>query len=68
MLFSGDTVLAQILLADLLGHAGRIWDHFAVWAGSHPNGEAILRRCKGMSEKLGAWKSSDPLASLPPPP
>jgi hypothetical protein len=68
VLLSEDSTVSQLLLADLLGHAGRIWDHLIGWARKSSNGEPILRRGLEMSERFGAWKSKDPLAELPPPP
>jgi hypothetical protein len=68
VLLGDDLVVSQLLLADLLGHAGRIWDHFVGWSGRSSNGEPILSRSLQMSEKFSAWKSRDPLAVLPSPP
>jgi hypothetical protein len=68
ILLRDDPVVSQLLLADLLGHAGRIWDHLTGWAGKNPNGGPILSRCQQMSERFRAWKSDDVLAELPPPP
>ena len=60
--------IKQILLVDLLGHAGRIWDHLVRWAKRNPNGAPILQRNKQMVARFSAWKSQDPLSALPPPP
>jgi len=68
VLLENEPVASQILLADLLGHAGRIWDHLICWARKSSNGEAILSHALEMSQRFGAWKSKDPLAELPPPP
>jgi hypothetical protein len=68
VLLSDDSVVAQLLLADLLGHAGRIWDHLIGWSRKTSNGKPILSRELEMSERFGAWKSKDPLAALPSPP
>jgi hypothetical protein len=67
-LLNGDEALVQLLIADLLGHAGRIWDHLVGWAGGASHGEALVMRSRDMSERYGAWKALDPLAKLPPPP
>lgn len=67
LLLNGDAALPQLLLADLLGHVGRIWDHLVGWARGSSQGEPILSRNDVMVEKFVAWKSSDPLAQLPPP-
>jgi len=58
----------QLLLSDVIGHAGRIWEHFAVWAGESQYGAPILSRTSQMRERFAAWKSADPLVGLPPPP
>lgn len=67
VLLHDDPVIAQLLLADLLGHSGRIWDHIVGWATGNPHGGPILERRQPMLERFSAWKSSDPLAALPPP-
>lgn len=68
VLVGDDPVVSQLLLADLLGHAGRIWDHFVGWALKSSNGGPILSRSRKMSKRFVAWKSKDPLAKLPSPP
>ncbi len=68
ILLGNDTAMPQLLLVDLLGHAGRIWDHLVGWANASSHGVPILSRSQQMSEKFGEWKSLDPLAALPPPP
>ncbi len=68
ILLEGDTVTPQLLLADMLGHAGRIWDHLLNWAGSSSNGAPLLNRRLQMLERFSKWKSVDPLAGLPLPP
>jgi hypothetical protein len=68
MLFSGDVVMAQIMLVDLLGHAGRIWDHLVRWAADNPKADAISARREAMLERFMAWKRQDRLSALPPPP
>lgn len=60
--------MQQVLLSDLLGHAGRIWNHFASWAKNKPQGKYLYLRNQQMSEKYSVWKSLDPLFELPPPP
>lgn len=60
--------MQQVLLSDLLGHAGRIWNHFASWAKNKPQGKYLHLRNQQMSEKYSVWKSLDPLFELPPPP
>ncbi len=67
-LLGDDLTVSQILLADLLGHAGRIWDHLVGWSRKTSNGKPILSRGRKMSERFGEWKSTDPLAALPPTP
>jgi hypothetical protein len=67
VLLGDDSVVSQLLLADLLGHAGRIWDHLIGWSRKTSNGRPILSRGLEMSERFAEWKSNDPLAALPPP-
>jgi hypothetical protein len=59
---------SQLLLSDLLGHTGRIWDHFVGWAKNQDFGNPILSRTPLMLEKFMLWKHLDPLVDLPPPP
>lgn len=59
---------SQLLLSDLLGHAGRIWEHFAGWAKDNPNGTPILSRTEQLRKRFSAWKLGDRLVDLPPPP
>lgn len=67
ILFDDDGTNAQLLLSDLLGHAGRIWDHLVGWA--RPRNEAvILERVPEMLSRFNKWKSKDRLVGLPPPP
>jgi hypothetical protein len=57
----------QLLLSDLLGHVGRIWDHIVGWAKQSQHGESIRTRSLRMSERFRDWKSADRLVDLPPP-
>ena len=66
-LLRDDPATNQLLLADMLGHAGRIWDHLADWARGSPNGAPILAHGRRMWERFSQWKSLDPLVGLPPP-
>ena len=68
VLLDGDPTVPQLLLADMLGHAGRIWDHLADWARGNTSGAPVLTRQRQMLEKFSEWKSLDPMAGLPPPP
>jgi len=67
MLLGGDSAIPQLLLSDLLGHVGRIWDHLVGWARGNANGGPILARSAAMSAKFQEWKAQDPLVDLPPP-
>ena len=67
-LLVGDESVSQLLLSDLLGHAGRIWDHTAAWARSNSYGELIFELNKEMACRYSEWKAADPLVDLPPPP
>lgn len=68
ILFREDPSVSQLLLADALGHVGRIWDHLVGWALQNGKSGPILERREGMSNGFGEWKSRDPLTDLPPPP
>ena len=68
VLLDGDSAAPQLLVADMLGHTGRIWDHLADWARGGTNGAPVLTRNQHMAEKFSEWKLLDPLAGLPPPP
>jgi hypothetical protein len=59
---------AQLLLSDMLGHSGRIWDHLLRWADGEVKQVAILSRREKMLERYVAWKSRDFATRLPPPP
>jgi hypothetical protein len=59
---------SQLLLSDMLGHSGRIWDHLVKWAEAEIPQEAILSRKVFMIEKYVAWKQIDVVTRLPPPP
>lgn len=69
VLLKDDPSTAQLLLSDLLGHTGGIWNHFVGWAKRH---EDYTAHCKNhalaMSQKFRDWTSNDPLVELPPPP
>jgi hypothetical protein len=68
ILLNGDTAVSQLLLSDLLGHIGRIWDHLVGWARENVNGTPILQRGLEMSVRFQEWKLKDLLVDLPPPP
>lgn len=59
--------VAQMLLSDSLGHAGRIWDHLVSWARLQ-NEPFVLEHAAEMSSRFADWKSKDALIDLPPPP
>jgi hypothetical protein len=68
ILSTADEAVAQVLLSDLLGHVGRIWDHLVGWAIQESKGAPILSRAMEMSARFGDWKQKDVLVDLPPPP
>lgn len=68
MLLKKNQTEVQILIADLLGHAGRTWDHMVRWAMRSSHGGPILEHSQQMLDRFSEWKSQDPLAKLPPPP
>lgn len=67
-LLAGDIQQSQLLLSDLLGHTGRIWEHLVCWADGKLHGEPILSRTPTMRSEFLVWKSQDPLICLPPAP
>jgi hypothetical protein len=69
ILLRHDGAIAQLLLSDLLGHTGRIWDHLLNWAGKNVAIAApfIVKR-EEMWRRYKKWKDADALVSLPPPP
>jgi hypothetical protein len=67
LLRNDESGLPQFLLSDLLGHAGRIWDHVVGWAQKSSHGEPVVGRNPEMLKRFVAWKELDPLANLPPP-
>ena len=67
ILMAGDSAIGQLLLSDLLGHVGRIWDHLCGWARQNENGGPILKLSRDMSARFQEWKSKDRLVDLPSP-
>jgi hypothetical protein len=68
MLLNGDEVNCQLLLSDLLGHTGRIWDHLLDWSANQAWALPIHQRKEAMFLAYTAWKNVDKLLELPPPP
>lgn len=67
LLLKDDDVIAQLLLCDLLGHTGRIWDHVAAWSRNNIYGQHLHAFNEQMAARYAEWKSSDLLVTLPPP-
>jgi len=67
ILLNDKVSVAQMLLSDSLGHAGRIWDHLVGWARLQ-NEPFILEHAAEMSSRFTDWKTRDTLVDLPPPP
>lgn len=65
ILLRGDSAIAQLLLSDLLGHAGRIWDHVVGWARMRHE-TLVLERAPQISSRFHDWKLRDLLVDLPP--
>lgn len=59
--------MTQLLMSDLLGHAGRIWDHVVRWSQGNDWAIAVHKRGAEMSQRYSAWKEADRLVDLPPP-
>ncbi|MEI9898055.1 MAG: hypothetical protein WDN28_30405 [Chthoniobacter sp.] len=68
ILLRRDPVTCQLLLSDLLGHTGRIWDHLLDWSAGNQWAIPIHRRKEEMYKRYGDWKKADELTLLPPPP
>lgn len=69
ILLKDDVSAGQLLLSDMLGHTGRIWDHVLDWAvGNTWAAPLVLRFREEMFRRYSAWKSEDRLTQLPPPP
>lgn len=68
LLLAGGPEISQLMLSDLLGHAGRIWEHLVGWSHEKLLGSPILTRTPEMRARFMAWKAADPLVDLPPPP
>jgi hypothetical protein len=67
ILLGRDATAGQLLLSDLLGHTGRIWDSFLDWSHGNELAFPIHRRREAMYNEYIAWKSQDSLVNLPPP-
>lgn len=68
ILLEDSELTAQLLLSDMLGHSGRIWDHLIGWANGEYKKDAVLSRKEQMFEKYMAWKLADVTTRMPPPP
>jgi hypothetical protein len=68
ILLRHDEVTCQLLLSDLLGHTGRIWDHLLGWSAGNEWATPIQHHKKEMFKRYDAWKKLDELTLLPPPP
>jgi hypothetical protein len=68
ILLNGDEVTCQLLLSDLLGHTGRIWNHLLDWSANQPWALPIHKQKEAMHSAYAAWKKVDRLIELPPPP
>jgi hypothetical protein len=68
ILLRGDVAISQLLLSDLLGHTGRIWDHILDWAGGNSWAvPIIIPHREDMLRMYAEWKEADTLTALPPP-
>ena len=68
VLLENSELQAQLLLSDMLGHSGRIWDHLIGWADGETKKQAVLSQKEHMLEKYVAWKKADVTTRMPPPP
>jgi hypothetical protein len=67
-LLNGNEVSCQLLLSDLLGHTGCIWDNLLDWSAARQWEIAIHKRKAVMSLAYASRKRIDKLLNLPPPP
>ncbi len=67
LLLKDDRVVAQLMLSDLLGHTGRIWDHIVAWTRANSLGEQVHELNREMSLRYFTWRAADHLVRLPPP-
>jgi len=72
LLLHDDIAIAQLLLSDLLGHTGRIWDHVATWVRIDSLrmtsfGDRVHTVNEEMASRYSVWKATDSLVTLPPP-
>lgn len=67
ILLSEDFATAELLLSDMLGHAGRIWNHLAGWALRERFATVITDNRPQMAGRFNDWASRDPLFKLPQP-
>lgn len=67
-LLKNDKSIGQLLLSDLLGHTGHIWDHVIGWVNTQPYGKSLYELNKEMAVRYANWKEVDALVDLPPPP
>ena len=63
-LLNKDTPAAQIMLADCLGHAERVWQYVVGWAATRREAEVVLLHRADLSTRYDGWRTADPLASL----
>ncbi|HTQ38716.1 MAG TPA: hypothetical protein VMJ32_06795 [Pirellulales bacterium] len=68
ILLRHDEAISQLLLSDLLGHTGRVWDHVVGWASDNTWAAPLSKRYDEMHRRYAKWKHSDVLNLLPPPP
>jgi len=68
ILLNDDTAISQLLLSDLIGHVGAIWNHLIGWGRKNANGGPIRDRSREMSIRFQEWNLKDLLVDLPPPP
>lgn len=68
ILFQKNVLTGQLLLSDLLGHTGRIWDHLLDWSAGNDWAVPIHNRREAMHLRYRAWRQADTLNALPPPP
>ena len=68
LLMDGDDTASQLLLSDMLGHTGHIWNHLLAWSADQPWANSIHKQNERMCSAYAVWKGADELVDLPPPP
>ena len=67
LLLRDHKTIVELLLSDLLGHTGRIWNHTMGWVRMTPYGDTFRELNDQMAAQYSDWRAADRLVDLPPP-